>query len=280
MRNHHLALPLLLVLAVSAACIETEQAHRSPASSDPTVQITDGAIPCDVAQVIATNCGSCHNTSTKVAGVDLTTYASLSGPSTHDPSVSQAARAVIRMRDTAMPMPPTGQIADTEISIVDNWVKAGLPKGACSNPSMPPTVTVQCTSNQTYTGGTDGGGDMYPGRACIACHQSGGGGEDSGPTLQFAGTVFPTTHEPDDCIGKGGATVVVTDANGRQYSENVRASGNFFLKSDVPIAFPISAEIHQGTKVLKMNAPVPSGDCNACHTTLGANGAPGRLVGP
>ena len=56
--------------------------------------------------------------------------------------------------------------------------------------------------------------------------------------------------------------------------------GNFSLASEAPIAFPITAEIHSGGKILKMNAPVTSGDCNACHTTLGANGAPGRLVGP
>ena len=72
----------------------------------------------------------------------------------------------------------------------------------------------------------------------------------------------------------------VADANGQTYPAQVRASGNFMLEDETHIPFPITAEIQQNGKVLKMDAPITTGDCNTCHTTLGDNDAPGRIVGP
>ena len=75
-----------------------------------------------------------------------------------------------------------------------------------------------------------------------------------------------------------GATVVVTDANGTQFSVAAGTNGNFYRTTSTKIAFPIHAEVHANGKILKMNDAINNGDCNACHTTLGTNKAPGRIV--
>ncbi len=232
-------------------------------------------VPCDVAGVLAKSCTSCHSGATPSAGVDLTTYAALMAPSPADPSSSIIQRSALRMNDAQAPMPATGQLPAADIAIIEQWIAAGTPNGSCTNPTTPPPVTVQCTSNQTYSGGDDGGGSMFPGKACAACHDQG-----EGPTLQFGGTVYPTPHEPDNCIGASGATVLITDANGTQYSATANNNGNFYRKSSASIAFPIHAEIHANGKVLKMTEAIDTGDCNTCHTTLGTNMAPGRIVAP
>ena len=65
----------------------------------------------------------------------------------------------------------------------DSGVDAGAP-------------VVVCTSGTTWAGGDHGSAVMHPGEACIACHTT-----DHGPKFAAAGTVFPTSHEPDDCNG-------------------------------------------------------------------------------
>ena len=46
------------------------------------------------------------------------------------------------------------------------------------------------------------------------------------------------------------------------------------------ISFPIRAKVVQGTRERAMLGDRMSGDCNACHTQRGENGAPGRIVAP
>ena len=232
-------------------------------------------VPCDVGQVLAQACTTCHAGPSATSGVDLTSYDALVAPSKADPTLSVIERSVLRMNDAKTPMPPSGQIAASDIAVLEQWIAAGTPKGTCNDPATTPPVTVQCTSNKTYNGGDDGGGSMYPGEACVACHDKG-----EGPTLQFGGTIYPTAHEPDDCIGAPGATVVVTDANGTQFSVAAGTNGNFYRTTSTKIAFPIHAEVHANGKILKMNDAINNGDCNACHTTLGTNKAPGRIVAP
>ncbi len=236
--------------------------------------VGDG-VPCDVAAVLSQSCTTCHAGTNASAGVDLTTYAALVAPSKVDPAVSVAQRASLRMKNAQNPMPTTGLLPAADVAVLDQWIAAGTPKGTCSNPTMPPPINVVCTSNQKYTQGDDGGGSMFPGRACAQCHDKG-----EGPTLQFGGTIYPTAHEPDNCIGVSGATVVITDANGKQYTTAAGANGNFYKKSQLPLAFPIHAEVQQYGKVLKMTAAINTGDCNTCHSTLGTNMAPGRIVAP
>jgi hypothetical protein len=129
---------------------------------------------------------------------------------------------------------------------------------------------------------------MDPGLACISCHSAGGG-----PTLTFAGTVYPTAHEPDDCYGvdgssgAAGAQVEVTDAHGMVFTTTVSSVGNFSLRARAGVA-PFRAKVIFMGRERAMAGAVPNGDCNACHTqtgtttvqTAGALKAPGRIVLP
>jgi hypothetical protein len=116
---------------------------------------------------------------------------------------------------------------------------------------------------------------MHPGVACIACHT-----QDNGPTFAIAGTVFPTAHEPDDCDGltTTGATVEITGSDGKTLTLTVNSAGNFY--SATKVAKPYKAKVIVGTKSRDMAGAQTDGDCNSCHTTDGANGAPGRIMAP
>lgn len=119
---------------------------------------------------------------------------------------------------------------------------------------------------------------MHPGGACIQCHSSG-----EGPRYTIAGTVFHGAREQTDCNGANGATeslsVVVTDANGKKLTLPVNDVGNFFTKD--PVAFPFQAKVVSSSgKENVMTAAQSVGDCNTCHTQMGANAAPGRILAP
>lgn len=118
---------------------------------------------------------------------------------------------------------------------------------------------------------------MHPGGTCLDCHNT-----QDGPTLTIAGTVFPTMTELDDCNGtNAGSTlsVVVTGSDGNVVSIPVNEVGNFYTK--VRVAFPFHAKVVSSNgKQLTMTDAQSSGDCNACHTSVGASGAPGRILAP
>lgn len=270
-------------VALAAACDSSLTDTGSGGGSDTSGSGggTVGAdLPCEVATVLE-NCAACHATSNPSGDVSLKSRDDLLAPAPSDPSVTVADRALARMKDANNPMPPTGQLAAADIATFEGWIQDGMPAGSCDGP--PPPMTV-CSSDSYWTLGNEESPDMHPGRACISCHENPGPDGEGGPPLLFAGTVYPTVHEPDDCNGGGasisGAVVVVTDANGVEHSANVRASGNFLIESLGSLATPIHAEVRRDGKVNKMKDPVDSGDCNSCHTVDGANGAPGRILAP
>ena len=138
-----------------------------------------------------------------------------------------------------------------------------------------------CTSGVRWTQGNNGSELMHPGGACIACHST----TQGGPAMSFAGTVFPTLHEVDDCNGvKGPVTIIVTDRRKKSIKMTSNAAGNFFaLTKDVQAAKlrpPYTVELQEtGKAPRKMQRTITGGDCNACHTTNG-NGPPGRVLEP
>ena len=88
--------------------------------------------PCDVRQVLQTNCAGCH------AGLTYVTHfksradlLEMNRQGQHQLGVEIA----LRLRpDSTGPMPPTGVTQRptlTEIQLVDGWVQAGMPAGAC-----------------------------------------------------------------------------------------------------------------------------------------------------
>lgn len=121
---------------------------------------------------------------------------------------------------------------------------------------------------------------MHPGGTCIACHTSRG----EGPRFALAGTVFPSGREVDDCNGLGSLpsdpiVVEVTDAAGQVITMAPNAAGNFYEQRGA-VTFPITAVVRYQGRERRMATPVPSGDCNGCHTVRGAMAAPGRIVAP
>lgn len=225
--------------------------------------------------------------------MSLASRADLAAASLSDPSRTNAELSVERMTSTTAPMPPAGGAAPEDVAAIEAWVAAGMPEGSCGgggaggDPFAGGTV---CTSGKTWTYGTDVSdalrAQMYPGRACNACHATNPDGE-SPPIFLVAGTVYPTGHEPDDCFGVdgpalGGVRVEVVDAAGRAYELPVNASGNFMLL-EAAFTAPYRAKVISPAGERAMAAPQTSGDCNGCHTEAGAGAAslaPGRIVAP
>lgn len=125
-----------------------------------------------------------------------------------------------------------------------------------------------CTSKMTYMGGN--GQTMRPGNDCTGCHN-----------FAIAGTVYPTANEPDNCIGVNGTTgvkVVITGMNGTVLTLTPNTSGNFY--SNTKVTPPFTVKLTNGAKTRMMVSSQTVGGCNSCHTSTGANGAPGRVMSP
>lgn len=219
--------------------------------------------------------------------MSLLSYADLTAPSVKDPGQTYAVRSVSRMQDAQSPMPPGAGVTMTpaQIASFQAFIDAGYPKGECGAPDggapAPdgggvdfPSDPPKCTSKLTWFLGNSGGGLMNPGKACNQCHKQKGK-----VVFTVAGTVYPTGHEPDLCVGSGanGAVIEITDKNGQKTSLKANYSGNFSAKSIAGFAAPYTAKVLFNGGERAMLAPQTDGDCNACHTQDGASGAPGRI---
>jgi mono/diheme cytochrome c family protein len=245
---------------------------------------TTTGLPCPVAAVLGTYCLSCHSSPPQQGvPVALVSYADLAQSSPVDPSATVAQRAVTRMQDTQSPMPPGAapSVPAADIATLQSWVDSGMPTGDCSadagtNPFDAPAV---CSSGRTWNSGEDGEDLMHPGRACISCHIQNGEGE--APIFAIAGTVYPTPHEPDECLSTsvGGAVVEIHDADGHAVNLSVNANGNFTY-TQAGFAYPYTAKVLYQGRERAMGAVQTSGDCNGCHTQQGSQSAPGRILLP
>lgn len=291
MRNALLPASLLAGLTLAVACGNSADDYppARPYTSDSGATGDDGGwgagtggftgLPCDVQKVLEDGCIGCHGGSQSPR---LLTYADLTAASSQYPGQTVAQRSLARMTAATNAMPPAPAVSPTssEIAAFKAWVDGGSPMGtACTTQPDAggggttfgtPTV---CTSGKTFAGGNSG--VMDPGRACLDCHQKQGG-----PRFSIGGTVYPTAHEPDNCLGvAGGLSVVVTDKNGVMSTLAVNANGNFYGGQNV--APPFTAKVVDGQgNTRAMAGSVTAGDCNSCHTLQGANGAPGRIVAP
>ena len=150
-------------------------------------------VPCDVQQVIAARCGSCHaSTPTGGAPMPLASYADLTQPSKGDASKTVAMVAVERMQSTTRPMPPGGGPPAPEVTTVQTWIAAGYPKGTCggADSGAAPAPSVGAGA------GTDGGVgsatgvpcdvQQLMGARCLACHASTPTGGAPMPLVSYA----------------------------------------------------------------------------------------------
>lgn len=137
-----------------------------------------------------------------------------------------------------------------------------------------------CSSGELQSATISENEEMLPGYACVDCHAStnAAAGESEAPIFAFAGTVYPTVHEPDGCISPTamGAEVVVVSASGRRYTAKVNRVGNFKFEAD-DIEYPLTASVRWQGRVHWMVAPTMTGDCNSCHSSSGTEGAKGRI---
>jgi hypothetical protein len=251
-------------------------------SSGGTVAPT--GMPCDVSTLLSAKCTSCH----KPGGlsVSLLTRDDMMAKARTNPALTNAEVSVKRMADQARPMPPGGTAPPADTAILQAWIGAGYPTGTCSSavdggtppqgdsgPTFNPYDTPdKCSSGQTNQ--ESQGMDMQPGRACGACH---------GPAV-MAGTIYPTAHEPNNCVGVNGtssnAQIFIIGADAKSYGPfGIGVTGNFkFDKGTIPM--PYTVRLVLGTKERVMVTKTSNGDCNLCHTLRGSQGAPGRMMLP
>jgi hypothetical protein len=248
-------------------------------------------IPCEALTALSKNCHACHSNPPVGAPFSLVSSADFTRASPTDPGQTIAQRAKSRIHDPDFPMPPASRPrpSSLELAAIDAWLDAGAPVGescADGNPvppppaEPPPPALLVCTSGRFWDVANtyDGDEKMNPGLACITCHAA-----NEGPSFHVGGTVYPTLHENDRCYGvEAIGRVEVTDAEGRIYSAAINAYGNFRIdRSAGLMTFPIRAKVISSSgSVREMPIPAPHGNCNACHTEQGANGAPGRILAP
>lgn len=238
--------------------------------------------PCDVQMLLAQKCQACHNAEPPGR---LLTSADFRKPSLADPQRTVGELAVERLSASGalrMPPAPLAAASTEEIAALTGWVRGGAISANCDqsvtvapNPYDTPLI---CSSMTNWTHGNQESPLMRPGGACIKCHQQ----EGEGPAFAFAGTLYPTPHEPDDCNGVAsalGAKVIVTDAKGVSHTMSVNGAGNFFLET-VGFAFPYQAKITYQGRERVMVAAQTNGDCNDCHSQDGRENAPGRIFLP
>lgn len=240
--------------------------------------VASSEFPCEVAEVLST-CWGCHSDPPRGgAPISLMRRADL---------MMHGQRALARMRSMDKPMPPPGLPRPDAAAIAKfaAWVDGGMPAGMCEGGPAPVDAGVPmptCTSGQFWpTTWDDGSPDMNPGLPCRACHSA----EEPERAYFFMGTVYPTLHEKDRCFSQipSGTRVEIIDANGNvALSLPVRPRGNFMSTSRMAgIALPFTARVvGPNGATNSMHTPQMTGDCNGCHTVLGANGAPGRILLP
>ena len=132
-----------------------------------------------------------------------------------------------------------------------------------------------CGTGSWWWGFNIGSDNMKPGGNCIECHAGNGG-----PDYTFAGTVMAGYNDADDCRGVPNVQVEILDVNGNlALTMTANAAGNFSSNSTA-VELPYSARVRIGDRVREMTTQTYNGDCNSCHTTAGADLAPGRVVLP
>lgn len=269
--------------------------------------LADAGLPCAAAVLLAQACVSCHGRPTSGgAPTPLMSLDDLKAASARDPAQSYGQRSVVRLQDSVAPMPPRSSPAPSADAVTQfaAWVSSGMPQGSCAEVAsidagltVPPPIVPTCLSGRyaqkPVAGDAHGGTTMAPGLACLSCHTGQNfAGQNPGNALNcpdeihdVMGTVFEASYEKDLCRPDAGAvsaaTVEILNANNAIVGTfRVNAGGNFY--GDVPggLPMPYTARVVVGTNHRTMATPQTSGDCNTCHTSTGANGAPGRIVLP
>ncbi len=241
---------------------------------------------CDVQRVLQTKCANCHAAATPSGAPVLVTSADLRAPSSF--GGTQLDRCIARLSTTpvsnAMP-PGIGGTAD-DIQLFIDWRANGMPEcagvdggtGGGAGGGGGGNVMTTCAGT-TWAFGNNLGVRMNPGEACQSCHSS----RRRGPIAGFMGTVYPSLHEAQLCTVTNvpsGLKVEILDSSGvvrQSFAISALNDGNFY-GGTVGVPSPYTARVVvNGVVTSQMLTPQTNGDCNSCHTALGAQGAPGRI---
>lgn len=125
----------------SAAAIEPARVGPGPSTQ------AAGELPCDVDNVLAAHCRSCHGGVPSFgAPMPLVTYADLRAPAKSDPSRPVYELVQKRIHDDARPMPqaPNARLSAEATQTIDAWVSTGAAaarEGCAGAPPTPPGET-------------------------------------------------------------------------------------------------------------------------------------------
>jgi hypothetical protein len=278
--------PRVLVIVLFAAACQKASGPGPVGNDSPN-------LPCDVRDVLANACATCHtNPPNSASKVPLESRDDFLAGSVSVDGKTVAEVAAARLHDATNPMPPLTEVplSAGQLATLDAWLAtADLADGACDPLPSPPAATT-CPSATMWTMGTTGDMDMTPGQACKTCHAQ------NAPTANYAfqGTVFTDFHTADDCDAPppGNSSIEILDMAGNVTKTLIPGlSGNFTsFDMDDPDQAPYRARLVVGDLKREMSGTHTSTDCNACHTEQGKNAfaatnpddpaPPGRIVWP
>jgi hypothetical protein len=120
-------------------------------------------------------------------------------------------------------------------------------------------MAVVCDSLQSTAGLSSPSGQHNAGQECQGCHAPGGGA----PTFYLAGTLY---NSATGTAAVAGATINVTDANGKKVKIVSANNGNFWTTTT--LAFPVKVDASLCPSTVPMVATVGgNGACNNCHNS-------------
>ena len=120
-------------------------------------------------------------------------------------------------------------------------------------------MAVACDPLQSTANLSKPSGEHNAGQECQGCHAPGGGA----PTFYLAGTLY---NAAGGGAAVAGATINVTDANGKKTKIVSANNGNFWTTT--VLAFPVTVDASLCPATVPMVATVSgNGACNNCHNS-------------
>jgi hypothetical protein len=133
--------------------------------------------------------------------------------------------------------------------------------GGAATDAAPPAgdLGVACDTVQSTAGLVSPSGHHNAGQECQGCHAPGNGA----PTFYVGGTLY---NAATGGAAVGGATINVTDANGKKVKIISATNGNFWTST--ALVYPITVNASLCPSTLPMSATVSgNGACNNCHNS-------------
>jgi mono/diheme cytochrome c family protein len=162
---------IVLAAAFAAVALASAACHPEDTSSGDSGPERDASpLPCDVAQVLAANCQTCHGEEPSFgAPMALVSAGDLHAPAHSDPSrqVFELISGRVHAEHQPMPPPPNARLGDAQTATLDAWLEQGAPAGtdeACpgvvpgvaqTGATCTPDTSIAPTSAWTMPAGPD-----------------------------------------------------------------------------------------------------------------------------